>query len=93
MRVILGVILVAIVLMLFGWMSFSSDSDSTSVTIETQKVVSDTEEFVEKTKDVVKKASDEVGESIEATVDEIQESRTTEDPVVDPQPVEPAPAE
>ena len=84
MRGILVIAIVVVVAALLGWLTISSDATSTSVTVDTQKVVQDTEEFVETAQDQVAKVTDDAktlatDDNDEAAVDSNSPTETGSD--------------
>lgn len=83
MRAIIFLAVVVLIMVLVGWISFSSQPGRSTINVETQKIESDTERIVESGKNLVREAGDAV---------EGEESRQMETvPSVEIVPVQPAP--
>lgn len=71
MRGLLVVLVVLLVLVIAGWVSFQVSGNRASMNLETQKIEQDTEKAVEGTKDLLRKADDKIDEEVnEHTVDD-----------------------
>jgi hypothetical protein len=86
MRAIIFVAVVVLIMVLVGWITFSSQPERSTINVETQKIEQDTEKMVESGKNLVREAGDAVDEAVET-------ERATQPPVppVQTTPVEPAP--
>lgn len=60
MRTILIIILVAVVLGLVGWLSFSNPDGNPTLRVNTDKIKQDTSTVIEKTKDLANDSIDQV---------------------------------
>ena len=81
MRAIIFLAVVVLIMVLVGWISFSSQPGRSTINVETQKIESDTERIVESGKNLVREAGDAVDDAVE----------TDEERAVEPVPAQTAP--
>jgi len=55
MRAILILVVIALLMVLAGWLTFAKNGNQASVTIETQKIERDTERAIDRGKEVLQK--------------------------------------
>ena len=63
MRGIIALVLIVIVLVLIGWISFTRGPDHTSINFETQEIKKDTQEMINSGSKLLNEASEKVDQS------------------------------
>lgn len=77
MRALLGLIAIALLLAICGWITFSWNGNRASVNVETEKIESDTERIVDEGQEVLDAVSREVSDgdtSPEPEADELDDA-------------------
>jgi hypothetical protein len=69
MRAIIFLAVVVLIMVLVGWISFSSQPGRSTINVETQKIEQDTEKIVESGKNLVREAGDAVAGEEERQVE------------------------
>jgi hypothetical protein len=87
MRAIIFVAVVVLIMVLVGWITFSSQPGRSTINVETQKIEQDTEQMVESGKNLVREAGDAVDEAVETDKERAAEPVTQ--PVTPVEPVRP----
>ena len=65
MRAIIFLAVVVLIMVLVGWISFSSQPGRSTINVETQKIEQDTEKIVESGKNLIREAGDAVDGAVE----------------------------
>lgn len=81
MRGILLLAVLVLIMILVGWVTFSSNTDRTTINIETQKIESDTQDAIQRGRELIKEAEqgvDEAAENLETPPQEKSEEAVDE---------------
>ena len=68
MRAVIVIVVLAVVLVLVGWVSFSSPEGNPTIRVNSEKVKNDTAVIVDKTKQAVENVADKVDDGTDSNI-------------------------